>query len=125
MNLNSKHLAAILKVKHLRRELLEDEITEEACKNFEKQSKEFKSDISKQALYIMNNGFANHLINYSNPVEQGIDPVKIYGERGIYLVCEIESIDFEAFTFFTNKREAYSFANKAYEAWLNIYDNEE
>jgi hypothetical protein len=125
MNLNSKHLAAILKIKHLRKELLEDEITEEACKKFEKQSKELKNDISKQAIYIMNNGFANHLISYSNPVEQGIDPVKIYGERGIYLVCEVESPDRKEFTFFTNKREAHSFANKAYEAWLNIYDNEE
>ena len=35
MNLNSKHIKAILRINHLRNELLNEDITEEDCKNFE------------------------------------------------------------------------------------------
>jgi len=116
MNLNVKHLRAILKIEHLRKEILGDEITEENCQKYESLTDKEKDVISSQVEYVMNNGFANHLMTYSNPVDQYIDPFKIYGEKGIYLVLDVES---EFLTYFTNKKEAFSYANQAYENWLD------
>jgi hypothetical protein len=118
MNLKTKHLIAMLRVTHLRKELLEEPITELDCRNFEELDEKKKEIITAQVMYVMNHGYANHLATYSNPIEQYIDPIKIYGEKGIYLVSEIES---ENYTFFTNKKEAYTYANEAYDNWLEIY----
>ena len=117
MNLKSKHIIAMLKLPHLRKELLEEPITENECRNFDTLNEAKKGIITAQVMYVMNHGFANHLATYSNPVEQYIDPIKIYGEKGIYLVSEIES---ENFTFFTNKKEAFKYASAAYDTWLEI-----
>lgn len=117
MNLESKHIHAILRVKHLRNELIVDSITESDCRNFEKLSDHQKQTVAAQVLYVMNQGFANHVVTYSNPIDQYIDPIKIYGERGIYLVYEVESDDY---TFFTNKQKAFAYANEVYENWLEI-----
>jgi len=119
MNLKSEHLKAIIRIKHLRKEFIDEQITEEDCKNFEKLSEEKRKMISAHVLYVMNNGFANHLITYSNPIEQYIDPIIVHGERGIYLVHER---DYDGFTFFTNKREAFAYANEAYKTWLEVYN---
>ena len=116
MNLNSEHLKAILKVKHLREELIDEQITEGNCKNFDSLSEDNREIVTAQVMYVMNHGFANHLITYSNPIDQYVDPIKIYGEKGIYLVCEV---DYENYTFFTNKKEAYAYANEAYDIWLD------
>ena len=70
-------------------------------------------------MYVMHHGFADSICTYSNPVEQYIDPIIIYGERGIYLVHERDS---EEFTFFTNRRKAEKYANEAYDNWLEIYE---
>ena len=118
MNLKSKHIIAMLRVAHLRKELLEEPITENECRNFDTLNEAKKGIITAQVMYVMNHGFANHLATYSNPIEQYIDPIKIYGEKGIYLVIEVES---EKYTFFTNKKEAYTYANEAYDNWLEIY----
>lgn len=118
MNLKTKHIIAMLRVAHLRKELLEEPITELDCRNFEELDEKKKEMITAQVMYVMNHGFANHLATYSNPIEQYIDPIKIYGEKGIYLVSEIDS---ENHTFFTNKKEAYTYANEAYDNWLEIY----
>jgi hypothetical protein len=118
MNLKTKHIIAMLRVAHLRKELLEEPITELDCRNFEELDEKKKEIITAQVMYVMNHGFANHLATYSNPIEQYIDPIKIYGEKGIYLVSEIDS---ENHTFFTNKKEAYTYANEAYDNWLEIY----
>lgn len=122
MNLNSKHLRAILRIKHVRDELIDEQITEEDCRRFDKLDDEKIKIITAQVMYVMNHGFANHLITYSNPIDQYIDPIKIYGEKGIYLVSEIDS---EEYTFFTNKKEAFSYANEAYDTWLKIYNDED
>ncbi len=108
----------MLRIAHLRKELLEEPITELDCRNFEELDEKKKEMITAQVMYVMNHGFANHLATYSNPIEQYIDPIKIYGEKGIYLVSEIDS---ENHTFFTNKKEAYTYANEAYDNWLEIY----
>jgi hypothetical protein len=118
MNLKTKHIIAMLRIAHLRKELLEEPITELDCRNFEELDEKKKEMITAQVMYVMNHGFANHLATYSNPIEQYIDPIKIYGEKGIYLVSEIDS---ENHTFFTNKKEAYTYANEAYDNWLEIY----
>ena len=122
MNLKSDHLRAILRISHLRKELIDEQITEEDCKNFEKLSEEKRNLITAQVMYVMNRGFANHIVTYRNPIDQYVDPITIYGEKGIYLVCEVDS---EEYTFFTNKKEAYSYADEAYDAWLEIYSEEE
>ncbi len=122
MNLNSEHLRAILKVNHLRKELIDAKITEEDCKNFEDLSKKKKAIVTAQVMYVMNHGFAESICYYSNPIEQGIDPIIIYGERGIYLVHEREG---EGFTFFTNRKKAEKYANEAYNTWLENYCGEE
>ena len=117
MNLNGKHIKAILKVSHLRQELLEDPISEEDCLNFDFLESKNKEMITSQVMYVMNHGFADILYSYSNPVEQYINPINIYGEKGIYLVSEV---DYEIFTFFTSKKEAIKYANEAYEEWLKV-----
>jgi hypothetical protein len=123
MNLNSKHIKAILKVSHLRKELLEDPISEDDCLNYDSLDAEKKEIIQRQVMYVMNHGYADLVLSYSNPDEQYINPIDIYGETGIYLVSEV---DYEIFTFFTNKRDAIKYANKAYDEWLkmNSYDEE-
>jgi len=122
MNLNSEHLKAILRVKHLRKELIDDDdVTEEECRNFDNLSEDKRENVTAQVMYVMNHGFANLLITYSNPIDQYVDPIKIYGERGIYLVCEVDG---DNYTFFTNKKNAYTYANEAYDIWLEIYSNE-
>ena len=122
MNLNSKHIKAILRINHLRNELLNEEITEEDCKNFEILNEEKKVVITSQVMYVMNHGFADSICSYSNPIEQGIDPIVIYGEKGIYLVLERED---DRFTFFTNRKEAEKYANDLYDNWLEVYSDEE
>ena len=122
MNLNSKHIMAMLRVNHLRSELLNGEITEGDCKNFEKLSEEKKVVVTAQVMYVMNHGFADSICYFSNPIEQGIDPFVIYGEKGIYLVHERE---YDGFTFFTNKKDAEKYANDLYDNWLDIYRGEE
>jgi len=103
MNLNSEHLKAILRVKHLRKELIDDDdVTEEECRNFDNLSEDKRENVTAQVMYVMNHGFANHLATYSNPIEQYIDPIKIYGEKGIYLVSEVES---ENYTFLPIKKK--------------------
>ena len=122
MNLNSKHIKEILKVSHLRKELLEEHITEDDCLKYDFLDSEMKETIKTQVMYVMYNGYANVVLSYSNPVEQYIDPIKIYGERGIYLVREVE---YEIFTFFNNKKEAIKYADKAYKDWYkNSFDEE-
>ncbi len=122
MNLNGKHIKAILKVSHLRKELLEDPISEEDCIKYDFLNAEKKEMITAQVMYVMNRGSASHLGTYSNPVSQYIDPIEIYGEKGIYLVCEV---DYQNFTFFTNKKEAFKYANQAYDAWYEVSGFEE
>lgn len=123
MNLSSEHLKAILKIKHLRKEILDGDITQEDCLRFETLSNEHKSTIASQAIYVMNNGFAHGFsLVYSNPVGQYIDPIHVYGERGIYLVVERES---QTFTFFTSKKEALKFADDTYENWMKFYCGED
>lgn len=122
MNLNSKHIKAILRINHLRNELLNEDITEEDCKNFEKLNEEKKAIVTSQVMYVMNHGFADSICSYSNPIEQGIDPIVIYGEKGIYLVLERED---NGFTFFTNRKEAEKYANDSYDNWLEVYSDEE
>ena len=122
MNLNSKHIKAILRINHLRNELLNEDITEEDCKNFEILNEEKKVVITSQVMYVMNHGFADSICSYSNPIEQGIDPIVIYGEKGIYLVLERED---DRFTFFTNRKEAEKYANDLYDNWLEVYSDEE
>jgi hypothetical protein len=123
MNLSSEHLKAIIKIKHLKKELLEEGIVEEDCLRFESLNNEQKSMIASQAIYVMNNGFAHGFSSiYSNPVEQYIDPIHVYGERGIYLVVERDS---ETFTFFTSKKEAVKFADDTYDKWIKYYGGED
>ena len=122
MNLNSKHIKAILRINHLRNELLNGDITEEDCKNFEKLNEEKKAIVTSQVMYVMNHGFADSICSYSNPIEQGIDPIVIYGEKGIYLVLERED---DGFTFFTNRKKAEKYANDLYDNWLEVYSDEE
>ena len=117
MNLESKHINAILRVEHLRKELLGDPITERDCRNFNNLSDEQKVIITAQVMYVMKDGFADHIITYTNPIDQYIDPIKIYGEKGIYLVYEVESEDY---TFFKNKQKAFAYANEVYENWLEL-----
>lgn len=117
MNLESKHINAILRVEHLRKELLGDPITERDCRNFNNLNEENKEIITAQVMYVMKDGFANHIITYNNPIDQYVDPIKIYGEKGIYLVYEVEN---ENYTFFNNKQKAFTYANKVYENWLEI-----
>lgn len=122
MNLNSKHIKAILRINHLRNELLTEDITEEDCKNFDKLNEVKKEMITSQVMYVMNHGFADSICFYTNPIEQGIDPFIIFGEKGIYLVHEREC---DEFTFFTNRREAEKYANDLYDNWLEVYGDEE
>jgi hypothetical protein len=122
MNLSSKHIKAILRVNHLRKELICEEVTEQDCKNFDNLVEEKKLLITEQVMYVMNHGFADSICYYSNPIEQGIDPFVIYGEKGIYLVHEKE---YDGFTFFTNRKEAEKYANDLYDNWLEVYSDEE
>lgn len=122
MNLNSKHIKAILRVNHLRKELICEQVTEQDCKNFDNLVEEKKLLITEQVMYVMNHGFADSICSYSNPIEQGIDPIVIYGEKGIYLVLERED---DGFTFFTNRKEAEKYANDLYDNWLEVYSDEE
>jgi len=122
MNLNSEHLKAILRVKHLRRELIDEKITEEDCRNFDSLSEDKRENITAQVMYVMNHGFADSICHFSNPMEQGIDPIIIYGEKGIYLVHERDG---EEFTFFTNRKKAEKYANNAYDNWLEAYGYED
>ena len=120
MNLNSHHVKAILRVKKLKNELLlGGQITEDDFKNYDFLTGEIKELATAEVMYVMHNGFADSICTYSNPVEQYIDPIIIYGERGIYLVHEKDS---DVFTFFTNRKEAEKYANEAYDIWLEIYD---
>ena len=120
MNLNANHVKAILKVKKLKKELLLDgHVSESDFRNYDMLTGEKKELATAQVIYVMNHGFADSICSYSNPVEQGIDPIIIYGERGIYLVHERDQ---EAFTFFTNRKEAEKYANEAYDIWLEIYE---
>ena len=50
----------MLKVAHLRKELLEEPITENECRNFDILNEAKKEIITAQVMYIMNHGFANH-----------------------------------------------------------------
>jgi hypothetical protein len=119
MNLNSNHVNAILKVKKLKKELLlGEQVTEDDFKNYDFLIGEKKKLATAEIMYVMHNGFADSICYYSNPDEQGIDPIIIYGEKGIYLVHERDN---EEFTFFTNRREAEKYANEAYDIWLEIY----
>jgi hypothetical protein len=122
MNLNSEHLKAILKVNHLRDQLLDETFTEEDCKNFDRLKEGKRKMITAQVMYVMNHGFASHLITYSSPIDHYVDPIRIYGEEGIYLVHEK---NYEKSTFFTNKSQAYSYANEAYNNWLENYIHED
>jgi hypothetical protein len=122
MNLNSEHLKAILRVKHLRKELIDEKITEEDCRNFDSLSEDKREIVTAQVMYVMNHGFADSICLYSNPMEQGIDPIIIYGEKGIFLVHERDS---EEFTFFTNRKKAEKYANNAYDTWLEVYSDED
>ena len=124
MNLNSEHLKAILRVKHLRKELIDDDVTEEDCRNFDNLSEDKREIVTAQVMYVMNHGFADSIYSYSNPMEQGIDPIIIYGEKGIFLVLERDS-NTEAITFFTNRKKAEKYAKNAYNTWLEIYSNED
>lgn len=120
MNLNSSHVKAILRVKSLKKELLSDEqVTEDDFRNYDLLTGEKKELATAQVMYVMHHGFADSICTYSNPIEQYIDPIVIYGERGIYLVHEIDS---EEFTFFTNRKKAEKYASEAYDVWLEIYD---
>jgi hypothetical protein len=120
MNLTSKHVIAILKNKVLKKELLAGEqITEDEFRNYDFLEGEKKELATSEVMYVMHHGFADTIAYYSDPLEQGIDPIVIYGERGIYLVHEREP-DF--FTFFTNKNEATAYANQQYDAWIDLFD---
>ena len=120
MNLNANHVKAILKVKKLKKELLLDgQVTESDFRNYDLLTDEKKELATAQVMYVMHHGFADSICSYSNPVEQGIDPIIIYGERGIYLVHERDSAEI---TFFTNRRDAEKYANEAYDIWLEIYE---
>ena len=120
MNLNSNHVKAILKVTKLKKELLlGGQVTEDDFKNYDFLIGEKKELATAEVMYVMHQGFADSICTYSNPVEQFIDPIIIYGERGIYLVHERDS---EEFTFFTNRRKAEKYANEAYDNWLEIYE---
>ena len=122
MNLNANHVKAILKVKKLKKELLLDgQVTESDFRNYDLLTDEKKELATAQVMYVMHHGFADSICYYSNPVEQGIDPIIIYGERGIYLVHERDSAEI---TFFTNRRDAEKYANEAYDIWLEIYEYE-
>lgn len=123
MNLNSKHLKAMLCVKHLKEHLLVNSLTEFECINYESLSAERQSQIKAQVIFVMNNGFAEHLVSYSHPDDQQLDPVKVYGEQGIYMVCELDS---HQFTLFASEQEAVDFANAAYDNWAqsNSFDDQ-
>ena len=86
-------------------------------RNYDLLTGEKKELATAEVMYVMHHGFADSICYYSNPVEQGIDPIIIYGERGIYLVHERDN---EEFTFFTNRKEAEKYANEAYDIWLEI-----
>ena len=123
MNLNSNHVKAILKVKKLKKELLlGGQVTEDDFKNYDFLIGEKKELATAEVMYVMHHGFADSICYYSNPVEQGIDPIVIYGERGIYLVHERDN---EEFTFFTNRKKAEKYADEAYDIWLEIYGEED
>lgn len=115
MNLNNKHIKAILNIPHLKEELINEKITEQDCLNFELLDEEKKKLIFNQVVYIMNNGSAEHIVTYGNPVSEYIDPFVIYGEKGIYLVAEV---DWGGFTFFANKKDAIAYANNAFDEWI-------
>ena len=118
MNLNANHVKAILKVQKLKKELLlGGQVTEGDFRNYDFLIGEKKELATAEVMYVMHHGFADSICSYSNPVEQGIDPIIIYGERGIYLVHERDN---EEFTFFTNRKEAEKYANEAYDIWLEI-----
>ena len=118
MNLNANHVKAILKVKKLKKELLlGGQVTEDDFRNYDLLTGEKRELATSEVMYVMHNGFANSICTYSNPIEQYIDPIIIYGERGIYLVHERDN---EEFTFFTNLKEAEKYANEAYDIWLEI-----
>jgi len=120
MNLNANHVKAILKIKKLKKELLcGGKVTEDDFRNYDFLTGEKKELATDQVIYVMHHGFADSICFYSNPVEQGIDPIIIYGERGIYLVHESDS---KELTFFTNRKEAEKYANEAYNIWLEIYE---
>jgi hypothetical protein len=122
VNLNSSHVKALLKVKKLKKELLlGGQITEDDFRNYELLTGEMKELATAEVMYVMHHGFADSICYYSNPVEQGIDPIVIYGERGIYLVHERDN---EEFTFFTNRKKAEKYANTAFDTWLEIYGEE-
>ena len=117
MNLNTKHLKAILDIPHLKEILIDGEITEKDCLNFEFLDDEKKKLIFNEVIDIMSNGSVECICIYSNPDSEYIDPFAIYGENGFYMVAEV---DWGSFTFFTNKKDAIEYTNNAFDEWVNF-----
>lgn len=119
-NLNSIHIKNILKHEELKKEFLDNcSISEDELTNFDNLSNKNKEEVLVAAIYVLDNGWARHLLTFNHPDEMHPSLLTVYGEDGIYLVIGTDFI--KGHTFFTSENDALKFANASYDEFLRIY----
>ena len=121
MNFNKEIFEAVIRNKQLKKIILEDSVLTEENLSDDKFFVRNNTEIEGMVMSSMLKEYLDYTLEYPHPINtsaQVMNPIKILGVRGAYMVIEdYQEINFK-YSFFSSKVEANKFAKLAYEEFL-------
>lgn len=125
ITLKSAHVRAIFRIKWARDRLLRrSSLSASEWLEFESFAFDKKLSAQADAISLLIETVCGSFDCYGypdprNPAGQVDDPIKIYGARGVWLVYEDTREMIGKFSFFSEKKEAFRYANLKYREYLD------
>ena len=121
MKFNKEIFEAVIRNKQLKKIILDDSVLTEENLSDDKFFVRNNTEIEGMVMSSMLKEYLDYTLEYPHPINtsaQVMNPIKILGVRGAYMVIEdYQEINFK-YSFFSSKVEANKFAKLAYEEFL-------